>query len=257
MSSEHSITFLFPPKYNMTKTSTTRPRVSSKKHHYRPQRVNLHDLRPKPKTVPPRVVYVQNPDYDQMECGSKKVEARPNYPCLQDLVPGTLVKFSNRFSGRSFLATITGRRVHRDFTTMLRVETIKDCLPDRDPHDLQRAVNVYHSFRDNTYRFIAKKHKVVALRFEHVEPVTPVTSERTPIRYDRSEYKRNSLCAIFEYVEKKRRERLWYKVITQIAILFSLLNISLNISSKCLDKYLDKLGNALIRVFAVLPYVQL
>jgi len=46
----------------------------------------------------------------------------------------------------------------------------------------------------------------VSLRFQHVEPVT---SKRTPIRHDRDEYKRNSLCAIFEYVEKKRRERLY------------------------------------------------
>ena len=84
---------------------------------------------------------------------------------------GTLVEFSNRFSGRSFLATITSRRVHRDFATMLRAETIKTCLPDRDPYDLQRAVNVYHSFRHETYKFITRKHRVVSLRFEHVETV--------------------------------------------------------------------------------------
>ena len=117
---------------------------------------------------------------------------------------GTLVEFSNRFSGRSFLATITSRRVHRDFATMLRKETIKDCLPDRDPYDLQRAVNVYHSFREKTYKFIAKKHGVVSFRFEHVEP--PVQPKR-PCIHDRSEYDRNSLCSIFEYVERKRFER--------------------------------------------------
>ena len=106
-----------------------------------------------------------------MGCGVKKVEVRPNYPSLRDLVPGTAVEFANRFSGRSFLATITSRRVHRDFATMLRKESIKDCLPDRDPYDLQRAVNVYHSFRHETYNFIGHKHGVVSLRFEHVEPV--------------------------------------------------------------------------------------
>ena len=195
----------------MTRTATNRPRPSQKKHHYRPQTVNLRDLRSKPVEISPRVIYVQQPYYDQMECGEKTVEARPNYPCLRDLVPGTLVKFCNRFSGRSFLATITTRRVHRNFATMLRAETIKDCLPDRDPHDLQRAVNVYHSFRNDTYKFIAKKHGVVSLRFQHVEPVTvtPVKSKRAPLRYDRGEYNRNSLCSIFEYVEKKRRERLY------------------------------------------------
>ena len=147
---------------------------------------------------------MQQPYYGQMECGSKKVEARPNYPCLRDLVPGTQVEFSNQYSGRSFLATITSRRVHRDFATMLRKETIKDCLPHRDPYDLQRAVNVYHSFRNETYKFIAKKHGVVSFRFEHVEP--PVQPKR-PCIHDRSEYDRNSLCSIFEYVERKRFER--------------------------------------------------
>jgi len=188
----------------MTRTSSNRPRPS-KKHSYRPTKVNLRELRPKPKSVPARVVYVQNPYYEQMECGSKTVEARPNYPCLRDLVPGILVEFSNRFSGRSFLVTITSRRVHRDFATMLRAETIKDCLPDRDPHDLQRAVNVYHSFRNATYKFIARKHGVLSLRFEHVEPVQP--RHTTPCTHDRGEYDRNSLCSIFEYVERKRRER--------------------------------------------------
>ena len=196
----------------MTRAPTNRRQRPSKEHHYRPQVVNLRDMRSKPKVIPPRVIYVQQPYYDQMECGSKKVEARPNYPCLQDLVPGTRVEFSNRYSGRSFLATITSRRVHRDFTTMLREETIKDCLPDRDPYDLQRAVNVYHSFRNETYKFIAKKHGVVSLRFEHVEPIKPKHVPRTHVR---SEYKRNSLCAIFEYcnpkfeyAKRKRRERL-------------------------------------------------
>ena len=54
---------------------------------------------------------------------------------------------------------------------MLRAVTIKDCLPDRDPYDLQRAVNVYHSFRHETYKFVTRKHRVVSLRFEHVETV--------------------------------------------------------------------------------------
>ena len=194
----------------MTKTSTSRPRPSKKTRRYRPQIVNLRDLRPEPESVPPRVIYVQNPYYDQMECGSKTVEARPNYPCLRDLVPGTLVEFANRFSGRSFLAKITSRRVHRDFATMLRAETIKDCLPDRDPHDLQRAVNVYHALRHETYKFIARKHGVVSLRFEHVEPVKPKRTTRCTYdrgEYDRGEYDSNSLCSIFEYVERKRRER--------------------------------------------------
>ena len=187
----------------MIRTST-RDRQRPSKKHYRPQVVNLRDIRPKPKVVTPRIIYVQQPYYGQMECGEKTVEARPNYPCLRDLVPGTLVEFENQYSGRSFLATITSRRVHRDFATMLRKETIKGCLPDQDPDDLQRAVNVYHSFRDETYKFIARKHGVVSVRFEHVEPVQP---KRSCIIHDRSEYDRTFLCSIFEYVERKRFER--------------------------------------------------
>ena len=191
----------------MTRTHTDRCSRPSKKK-YRPQVVNLRDIRPKPKVVAPRVIKVQQPYYGQMECGSKKVEARPNYPCLRDLVPGTQVEFSNEYSGRSFVATITSRRVFRDFATMLRKETIKDCLPDRDPYDLQRAVNVYHSFRDETYKFIAKKHGVVSFRFKRVEPPVQVQPKRTqPCIHDRSEYDKNSLCSIFEYVERKRFER--------------------------------------------------
>ena len=204
-----NILSLFYFHRSMTRTPTNRRQRPSKQH-YRPQVVNLREMRPTPKVVPPREIYVQNPYYEQMESGSKTVEARPNYPCLQDLVPGTLVKFSNRMLGRSFLATITNRRVHRDFATMLRAETIKDCLPDRDPCDLQRAVNVYHSFRHGTYPFIAKKHGVVSLRFDHVDPIKPVIKpKRAPCTHDRREYKRNSLCAIFEYVNRKRRERLY------------------------------------------------
>ena len=202
----------------MTRTSVRRERSSKKKHHYRPKTVNLRELRPKKVTVTPRVIYVQNPYFEQMERGDKKVEARPNYPCLRDLVPGTLVKFENRYSGRSFLGTITTRRVHRNFQTMLRQESIKDCLPDRDPDDLQRAVNIYHSFRNGTYKYIVRKHGVVSFRFERVDPMEPsepVQRQRLPCTHDRSEYKRNSLCAIFEYrnprfdyAERKRKERL-------------------------------------------------
>ena len=114
----------------MTRTSSNRRQRRPSKKHCRPQVVNLREMRRKPKVVPPRVIYVQQPYYNQMECGSKTVEARPNHPCLRDLVPGTLVEFSNRYSGRSFLTTIKSRRVHRDFVTMLRAESIKDCLPD-------------------------------------------------------------------------------------------------------------------------------
>ena len=144
----------------MTRTPTRHARRSKKTrtHNYCPQRIKISDLRTKPTVFPPRVIYVTNPFYEQMEYGEKTVEARPNYPSLQDVVPGTLVEFKNRSSGCSFLARITSRRVHHDFATMLRKETIKACLPDHDPEDLQRAVNTYHSFRHDTYKFIARKH---------------------------------------------------------------------------------------------------
>ena len=62
----------------MTRTSTNRRQRPSKKH-YRPQVVSLRDVREsrtKQKDVPPSVIYVQSPYYQQMECGSKKVETR-------------------------------------------------------------------------------------------------------------------------------------------------------------------------------------
>ena len=123
----------------MTRTSTrhVKPYKKSRKHHYRPKVIKISDLRKKPVVTPPRVIYVTNPFYEQMEYGEKTVEARPNYPCLKDIVPGTVVEFKNRATDCSFLARITTRRVHRDFVTMLRKETIQACLPE----DLQRAVN--------------------------------------------------------------------------------------------------------------------
>ena len=185
----------------MTRTSVRHPRPlkKTKTHRYRPKVVNIQDLRKQPEEVPPhRVIYVTSPFFEQMKCGEKTVEARPNYPCLRDVTPGTLVEFSNRISGRSFLATITSRRVHRDFATMLRKETIQDCLPDRDPDDLQRAVNVYHSFRHNTYQYIARKHGVVSFRFKKVE--TNVSKKDDS---GWGEYNKNSLCSIFEAVSRR------------------------------------------------------
>ena len=91
---------------------------------------------------------------------------------------------------------------------------LKDCQADRDPDDLQRAVNVYayHSFKHETYKFIARQHGVVSLRFEHVEP--PVQPKRTqPCIHDRGEYDKNSLCSIFEYVERKRFERKYSNMV--------------------------------------------
>jgi len=141
-------------------------------------RVNIVEFRAKPTPVPPLFKVLTT--YEQ---GVMTVEARPNYPCLRDLTPGTVVGFSNPFSDRSLLATITTRHVHRDFATInvaydeKRLRIIY--LPDQDPFDLQRAVNVYHSFRNGTYclanKFIDHQHKVMVLRFEHVEPVKRTT----------------------------------------------------------------------------------
>ena len=191
----------------MTRTSTRHARRSKKTrtHHYRPQRIKISDLRTKSTDVPPRVIYVTNPFYEQIEYGEKTVEARPNYPCLQDVVPGTLVEFKNRSSGCSFLARITSRRVHRDFATMLRKETIAACLPDHDPEDLQRAVNTYHSFRHDTYKFIARKHGVVSFRFILCFPENKLPKQ--DIAGGCGGYDKNSLCSIFDYIERVRFKR--------------------------------------------------
>ena len=192
----------------MTRTSSrhVRPSKKSRTHHYRPRRIKMTDLRTKPVTAPPRVIYVTSPFYEQMEYGEKTVEARPNYPCLMDIVPGDVVEFKNRSTDRSFLARITSRRVHRDFATMLRKESISACLPDHDPEDLQRAVNTYHSFRHDTYKFIARKHGVVSFRF------TLCFTENNKSKRDTSDdgcggYNAKSLCSIFEYIDRVRFKR--------------------------------------------------
>ena len=189
----------------MTRTSVRHPRPSKKTmtHRYRPKVINIQELREKqPEEVPPRVIYVMSPFYEQMECGEKTVEARPNYPCLRDVKPGTLVEFSNRFSGTSFLAKITSRRVYRNFQTMLRQETIQACLPDHDPTDLQRAVNTYHSFRNETYKWIARKHGVVSFRFTLCSTENNISNEDTSEVLGQVDKK--SLCSIFEHVKRAR-----------------------------------------------------
>lgn len=190
----------------MVRTSTRHPRPSKKMHRYRPKIVNLSELRKKPMSDPVRVIHVQSPFYEQMVCGEKTVESRPNYPCFRDLQPGTVVEFSHNFSGESFLARITHRRVSRDFVTMLRKESIQSCLPDHDPEDLQRAVNTYHAFRNGTYKFIAKKHGVVSLRFTVMDNNRPSKPSKQTISYC-GEYDRNSLCSIFEAIDRKIFER--------------------------------------------------
>ena len=183
----------------MISTSVRHSRPSKKRQHYRPKQINIQELiRTKPVAVLPRVIHVTSRFYDQMECGDKTTESRPNYPCLRDIVPETVVKFHNRSSGSSFLARITSRRVHRNFTTMLRKETIQSCLPDHDPEDLQRAVNTYHSFRHGTYKYIARKHGVVSFRFTHIE-----NNLSKKDNSDWGEYDKNSLCSIFGAVERR------------------------------------------------------
>ena len=182
----------------MTRTSHRQPR-RSKVHHYRPTRVNLSEYltQPSTSTATPRVMYVQDPYYGQMECGDKVVEARPYYPCFHDLSPGQLVEFSHHPSGSSFVVRITHKRVHRDVVTMLRQETIRSCLPDHDPQDLQGAVNTYYSFRDGSYRHLTRKYRVVSFRFTHVGPDCN-NSDPNPW----GEYDKNSLCSIFSAVDR-------------------------------------------------------
>ena len=188
----------------MTRTSTRHVKwyKKSRKHYYHPKTINIADFRRrKTVTAPPRVIYVTSPFYEQMEYGEKTVEARPNYPSLSDIVPGTVVEFKNRSTDCSFLARITSRRVHRDFVTMLRKETIQACLPHHDPEDLQRAVNTYHSFRNETYKFIARKHGVVSFRF-----TLCFTEKNSSKEEDTAEgyggYDKNSLCSIFDYIKR-------------------------------------------------------
>ena len=123
-----------------------------------------------------------------------------------DIIPGTVVQFKNRSTDCSFLARISSRSVHRDFVTMLRKETIAACLPDHDPEDLQRAVNTYHSFRHDTYKFIARKHGVVSFRFTLCFTENKISQEDT-LDDGWGEWDKNSLCSIFEHVKRVRFKR--------------------------------------------------
>ena len=65
-------------------------------------------------------------------------------------------------------------------------------------NDLQRAVNVYHSFRNDTYKYIARNHHaLVSFRFTHVE-----TNVSKKDHSGWGEYNKNSLCSIRSSREK-------------------------------------------------------
>jgi len=157
-------------------------------------------------SLPPRVIHVQDPYYDQLLLGEKIVEARPYYPCFQDLKPGQLVEFRHRSSGSSFVVQITRKRIFRTFAVMLRKESIKSCLPHHDPDDLQRAVNTYRSIRNGTYKLFEKKYGVMALRFIRVEEENP---KNDSLRWERIHYDKKSLCSILETIEQVRLERIF------------------------------------------------
>ena len=190
-----------------TKTTSSSRRIRHKTPHYRPKKIKLSELFNKTTpNVSPRVIHVQDPFYDQLLLGEKLVEARPYYPSFKDLLPGELVEFSHRSSGSSFLVRITRKRIFRAFHTMLRSEGIRSCLPHHDPDDLQRAVNTYRSFRNGTYKLFEKKYGVMALRFTRVEEDNP---KKYGVDWGQIQYDKNSLCSIFETVERVRRERMF------------------------------------------------
>ena len=190
-------------------------RFRHKVHHYRPKKMKLSEILHK--TTPsltPRVIHVQDPYYDQLLLGEKLVEARPYYPSFKELLPGELVEFSHRSSGSSFLVRITRKRIYRFFHTMLRKEGIQSCLPDHDPDNLQGAVNTYRSFRNGTYKLFEKKYGVMALRFTRIEEDNPLKNgvnkpKKNGVEWGQIQYDKNSLCSIFETVERVRRERMF------------------------------------------------
>ena len=190
----------------MTRTHVRHPRRSTKAHHYQPTRVKLSDLVKKPTATPtpPRLIYAQEPYFTQMLCGDKVVEVRPYYKKWHDLAPGQLVEFRHRSSGSSFTARITRKRFHRHVVSMLRTESIRACLPDHDPDDLQRAVNTYYSFCDGLYKQFFRKHGVVSFRFTRVDP-DDTTPPPDPNPF--GDYDKNSLCSMFEAVNRSFRGR--------------------------------------------------
>jgi len=190
-----------------TKIITGGRRLRHKVPRYRPKKMKLSEIINKiTPSLPPRVIHVQDPYYDQLLLGEKIVEARPYYPCFQDLKPGQLVEFRHRSSGSSFVVQITRKRIFRTFAVMLRKESIKSCLPHHDPDDLQRAVNTYRSIRNGTYKLFEKKYGVMALRFIRVEEENP---KNDSLRWERIHYDKKSLCSILETIEQVRLERIF------------------------------------------------
>ena len=189
----------------MTRMNNIHPRRRSHDNvHYRPKRVQLSELLKKssPTPTPVRKIYVCEPYFTQMLEGDKNVEVRPNLPRYQDLSTDQLVEFCHRFSGDSFLARITRKRFSRHVVHMLRKETIKSCLPDHDPDDLQRAVNTYYSFGEGSYRHAFKQYGVVSFRFTRVDPDCVPVDTQPRVHYDK-----NSLCSIFAAVKEEKRLR--------------------------------------------------
>ena len=74
-----------------TKIITGGRRLRHKVPRYRPKKMKLSEIINKiTPSLPPRVIHVQDPYYDQLLLGEKIVEARPYYPCFQDLKPGLM-----------------------------------------------------------------------------------------------------------------------------------------------------------------------
>ena len=182
----------------MTRTSERHPRPSKKPRRYCPKRVSLYNL-----TIHDvdRVIDVQEPYYGQLKCGDKVVEGRPNYPSYHNLRRGHQIEFRNPVSGDSFVVRITSKNVYTDFDTMLRTETVQDCLPDHDPWDVPRAVNTYHSFRGGLYKNLAERFGVLSFRFVRVKVLESSQPDQVPQRNRRAP-RSNSLCAIFDAWEK-------------------------------------------------------
>ena len=116
----------------------------------------------------PLVISVQEPHYSQLKNGDKTVDSRPYYPSYRRSSTGDMIMFRHYQSRDSFCVRIDQIGEYPDFYTMLRKETITNCLPDHDIGDFRGAVRTYHSFRNGSYKSLAEKYGVVAFRVSHI-----------------------------------------------------------------------------------------
>ena len=114
-------------------------------------------------TKDPLKIHLQQLYFDQINNEVKTVEARPYYPCYREYSEGDCILFISP-SGEEVLVRIEKKSWYPNFECMLGSETVEACLPGIHCGDLSTAVNIYHTFRNNSYEALTKEFGVIAFK---------------------------------------------------------------------------------------------